>query len=62
MKLLLIEDNTAVQTTLQRSFERAGMQGVVCSDGARALNCWRACGPDAVLLDLSLPLETPHEP
>ena len=38
MKLLLIEDNTAVQTTLQRSFERAGMQGVVCSDAARAFD------------------------
>ena len=55
MKLLLIEDNTAMQTTLQRSFERAGMQVVVCGDGARALDRWRASVPDVVLLDLSLP-------
>ncbi len=57
MKLLLIEDNPALQTTLQRSFERRGMQVVVCGDGARALDRWRATVPDVVLLDLSLPGE-----
>jgi two-component system response regulator TctD len=55
MKVLLIEDNTAMQTTLQRSFERSGMQVVLCGDGARALDRWRASVPDVVLLDLSLP-------
>jgi two-component system, OmpR family, response regulator TctD len=55
MKLLLVEDNTAMQTTLQRSFERRGMQVVVCGDGARALDRWQASVPDVVLLDLSLP-------
>ena len=57
MKLLLIEDNQAMQTTLQRSFERRGMQVVLCGDGARALDRWRAALPDVVLLDLSLPGE-----
>jgi two-component system response regulator TctD len=55
MKLLLIEDNTAMQTTLVRSFERRGMQVQVCGDGARALDRWRAALPDVVLLDLTLP-------
>jgi len=55
MKLLLIEDNTAMQTVLQRSFERRGMQVVLCGDGARALDRWRASVPDVVVLDLSLP-------
>ncbi len=55
MKLLLVEDNTAMQTTLRRSFERRGMQVVVCGDGARALDRWQASMPDVVLLDLSLP-------
>ena len=55
MKLLLIEDHTAMQTTLQRSFERRGMQVLLCGDGARALARWRASLPDVVLLDLSLP-------
>jgi two-component system response regulator TctD len=55
MKLLLIEDNLAMQTTLQRAFERRGMQVVTCADGARALDRWQASQPDVVLLDLSLP-------
>ena len=55
MKLLLIEDNPAMQTTLQRSFQRRGMQVVICGDGSRALDRWRASVPDVVVLDLSLP-------
>ena len=55
VKLLLVEDNPAMQTTLQRSFERRGMQVVACGDGARALDRWQASVPDVVLLDLSLP-------
>jgi two-component system response regulator TctD len=55
MKLLLVEDNPAMQTTLQRSFERRGMQVIVCGDGSRALDRWRTSLPDVVVLDLSLP-------
>lgn len=55
MKLLLIEDHAAMQTTLRRSLERRGAQVTVCGDGARALDRWRAVLPDVVLLDLSLP-------
>lgn len=55
MRLLLIEDNAAMQTTLRRSFERRGVQVLGCEDGARALALWQASLPDAVLLDLSLP-------
>ena len=55
MRILLIEDNEAMQTTLQRSFERRGIQVIGCRDGALALERWQASGPDVVLLDLSLP-------
>jgi two-component system, OmpR family, response regulator TctD len=55
MKLLLIEDNPTMQATLQRSFERRGIQVVTCADGARALDRWLASVPDVVLLDLNLP-------
>lgn len=55
MKLLLVEDNPAMQATLQRSLERCGMQVLVCGDGARALARWQASLPDVVVLDLSLP-------
>jgi two-component system response regulator TctD len=55
MKVLLVEDNPAMRATLQRSFERLGMQVAICGDGARALDRWQAAVPDVVLLDLSLP-------
>jgi two-component system response regulator TctD len=55
MKLLLVEDNPAMQATLQRTLERRGMQVLSCGDGLRALALWQASLPDAVLLDLSLP-------
>jgi two-component system response regulator TctD len=55
MKLLLVEDNAAMLATLARSFERRGMLVATCSDGARALDRWRAAVPDVVVLDLTLP-------
>lgn len=55
MKLLLIEDNPAMQAALQRALERRGLQVQVCGDGLRALDRWRASLPEVVLLDLSLP-------
>jgi len=55
MKLLLVEDNAAMQATLQRTLERRGMRVLTCGDGLRALALWQASLPDAVLLDLSLP-------
>jgi two-component system response regulator TctD len=55
MHLLLIEDDPALHTTLQRSLIRAQMRVDVCSDGALALTQWTASEPDVVVLDLSLP-------
>jgi two-component system response regulator TctD len=55
MRLLLIEDNTTLQTTLQRTLSRRGFEVSACGDGAQALTLWRTTGPDLVLLDLSLP-------
>lgn len=55
MHLLLIEDDSALHTTLQRSLVRAQMRVDVCSDGALALQRWLDVEPDVVVLDLSLP-------
>ena len=55
MKLLLIEDNDAMRTTLARSLGLRGMQVHTCADGLQALAAWRTALPDVVLLDLSLP-------
>ena len=55
MKLLLVEDNPTMSTTLQRALQRQGMTVHVCNDGVVALGVWRSTRFDAVLLDLSLP-------
>jgi len=55
MNLLLVEDDTALHTSLMRTFTRLGWSVEVCSDGRQALPRWRALKPDVVLLDLSLP-------
>jgi two-component system response regulator TctD len=55
MNLLLVEDDTALHTSLLRTFTRLGWRVEVCSDGRLALPRWRVLKPDVVLLDLSLP-------
>jgi two-component system response regulator TctD len=55
MKLLLIEDQLEMQTTLERALQRRGIKVTICGDGAKALDRWRAAVPDVVVLDLSLP-------
>jgi two-component system response regulator TctD len=55
MKLLLVEDDPSMQTTLQRALGRRQIDVRVCGDGALALEQWRALAPDVVALDLNLP-------
>ena len=55
MKLLLVEDDPALHTTLLRALTRLGWQVEVCADGRAAFGRWRATEPDVVLLDLTLP-------
>ena len=55
MKLLLIEDNPQLQTSVKRSLERRGMMVCLCGDGLQAVPAWIGQAPDLVLLDLSLP-------
>ncbi|KQP12302.1 response regulator transcription factor [Pseudorhodoferax sp. Leaf267] len=55
MKLLLVEDDPSMQTTLQRALGRRQIDVRVCGDGALALEQWRVLEPDVVALDLSLP-------
>ncbi len=55
MRLLLIEDDVSLHTTLQRSLVRSGMRVDVCADGGHALQRWVAMQPDVVVLDLTLP-------
>ena len=56
MKVLVVEDNEMNRDMLQRRLERAGIEVVVATHGAEALELAHACLPDAVLMDLSLPV------
>ncbi len=55
MQLLLVEDDNAMRTTLQRTLIRRGIQVETAADGPSALAQWLVREPDAVVLDLSLP-------
>ena len=55
MKLLLVEDDTSMQTALRRALTRRGMEVDICGDGRAALAAWQAGQPDVVMLDLTLP-------
>jgi two-component system response regulator TctD len=55
MQVLLIEDDPAMRSALERSLTRTGMQVHTCGDGALGLGVWQRLQPDAVLLDLNLP-------
>lgn len=55
MKLLVVEDDLALQATLVRTLARRGFAVTAVGDGAAALQRWAASAPDAVVLDLSLP-------
>jgi two-component system response regulator TctD len=55
MKLLLVEDDPSMQTALQRTLTKRGMEVELCGDGALALERWKKSPPDVVMLDLTLP-------
>jgi two-component system, OmpR family, response regulator TctD len=55
MKVLLIEDDEAMRTTLARALVRRGFVVDVCADGHLAVDAWKSANADVVLLDLSLP-------
>jgi two-component system response regulator TctD len=55
LRILLIEDDAALQLSLQRALQKNHWRVEVCSDGWAALDVWKQFHPDVVLLDLNLP-------
>ncbi len=55
MKLLIVEDDLAMQTALQRALSSRAITIALCGDGLQALTRWKQLQPDVVLLDLTLP-------
>jgi len=54
-KILIIEDDRAVQRALKRLFESEGYGVEIKGDGKSALDSFRAAAPAAIVLDLRLP-------
>ncbi len=54
-RILVIEDDPAVQRALLRTFETAGFEVSVAGDGALAMEMFRTVVPRVVILDLRLP-------
>jgi CheY-like chemotaxis protein len=55
-KLLLVEDNEMNRHMLLRRLTRLGYECVTAADGVQALAAARRERPDAILMDLSLPV------
>ena len=54
-KILVVEDDVAVQRALRRTFETAGFDVAVAPDGTAAMETFRGFLPRLVILDLRLP-------
>ncbi|HEV2467964.1 MAG TPA: response regulator transcription factor [Candidatus Sulfotelmatobacter sp.] len=54
-RILVVEDDPAVQKALRRLFETEGYTVETQSDGKSAMDSFQACAPAAVVLDLRLP-------
>jgi DNA-binding response OmpR family regulator len=54
-RILVVEDDPAVQKALKRLFETEGFAVEVCADGKSALESFQSSHPAAIVLDLRLP-------
>lgn len=54
-RILVVEDDRAVQKALKRLFEGEGFAVEICGDGQSALDSFRATPATAIVLDLRLP-------
>jgi DNA-binding response OmpR family regulator len=54
-RILVVEDDHAVQKALKRLFETEGFEIEISADGKSALEAFRRAAPAAIVLDLRLP-------
>ena len=55
-RILIVEDDRAVQKALKRLFESQGYSVEIRADGKSALEAFRTVAPTAIVLDLHLPV------
>jgi two-component system, OmpR family, response regulator MprA len=54
-KILVVDDEPAVRTSLDRALRMAGYDVALAEDGSTALRALAATSPDAVVLDVAMP-------
>jgi DNA-binding response OmpR family regulator len=54
-RILVVDDDQAIQKALKRLFEAEGYEVEISGDGKSALDAFRAVAPTAIILDLRLP-------
>lgn len=54
-KVLIIEDDTLLITTLGEAFRKGGYEVITASDGEKGINEAEKNNPDAIVLDLLIP-------
>ena len=55
-KILLVEDNEMNRDMLSRRLAKRGFEVVMAVDGAQGVEMARSARPDAILMDMSLPV------
>src|SRR5215217_6632805 len=55
MRILVVDDEPAVRESLRRALQLEGYEIELAVDGAEALDSVHANGPDAMVLDVSMP-------
>lgn len=60
-KILLVDDEFDLTSTLKAVLEDRGYQVETCATGREALECVRSARPDLVLLDVMIPLGSGYE-
>ena len=55
MRILVVDDEPAVRESLRRALRLEGYEVELAADGQEALDVVHANGPDAMLLDVSMP-------
>jgi CheY-like chemotaxis protein len=56
-KILVVDDNAVVTTTLSMKLKSAGYQVISAVDGTEAVNAARKDKPDLILIDISFPAD-----
>src|SRR5689334_21703009 len=56
MRILVVDDDAAVRDSLARTLRFEGYQVDTANDGREALDAVRAAEPDAVILDVAMPV------